>query len=175
MHQKNDHHNRGGLIAFGFSMVFVFAFFIYLVAVNKGVDLGENIKDPNFQTKVEEFKIEKVAEPWIASEPLVTYGYSVFKANCAICHGDNGQGDGPGGAALNPKPRNFVEGVWTKGQGIIDHFKVITNGIEGTPMAAFGHLSVGDRWAMLHYIESITKNKSKDTPAQVVEFAKSAK
>jgi len=30
-----------------------------------------------------------------------------FTANCASCHGETGKGDGPVGAALNPKPRDF--------------------------------------------------------------------
>lgn len=35
-----------------------------------------------------------------------------YKMKCAVCHGDNGGGDGPGGAALTPKPRNFTEAAW---------------------------------------------------------------
>src|SRR5687767_6078811 len=27
----------------------------------------------------------------------------LFKARCVVCHGQNGKGDGPGAAALNPK------------------------------------------------------------------------
>lgn len=35
-----------------------------------------------------------------------------FKMKCAVCHGEGGLGDGPGGAALNPKPRNFTDATW---------------------------------------------------------------
>lgn len=31
----------------------------------------------------------------------------LFKTRCALCHGATGLGDGPGSAALKPKPRNF--------------------------------------------------------------------
>ena len=31
---------------------------------------------------------------------------------CANCHGAKGYGDGPGGVALNPKPRNFHDKKW---------------------------------------------------------------
>jgi cbb3-type cytochrome c oxidase subunit III len=34
-------------------------------------------------------------------------GKEVFTANCASCHGPEGKGDGPAGAALNPKPADF--------------------------------------------------------------------
>ena len=35
-----------------------------------------------------------------------------FKMRCSVCHGEHGLGDGPGGAALNPKPRNFTDATW---------------------------------------------------------------
>lgn len=38
----------------------------------------------------------------------------IFKKKCLVCHGENGQGDGPGAAALDPKPRNFAEASWQK-------------------------------------------------------------
>jgi mono/diheme cytochrome c family protein len=34
-------------------------------------------------------------------------GKSVFLQNCAVCHGNEGHGDGPAAAGLNPKPANF--------------------------------------------------------------------
>lgn len=38
-----------------------------------------------------------------------------FKMKCVVCHGENGGGDGPGGAALDPKPRNFTDAAWQGG------------------------------------------------------------
>ncbi len=37
---------------------------------------------------------------------------TAFKQICATCHGENGEGDGPGAAALNPKPRNYTDKAW---------------------------------------------------------------
>ena len=37
---------------------------------------------------------------------------NTFKTVCATCHGENGTGDGPGAAALNPKPRNYTDKAW---------------------------------------------------------------
>lgn len=31
---------------------------------------------------------------------------------CVTCHGATGKGDGPGAAALNPKPRSFADASW---------------------------------------------------------------
>lgn len=36
----------------------------------------------------------------------------VFAKKCVTCHGDHGMGDGPGGAALEPKPRKFSDATW---------------------------------------------------------------
>ncbi len=41
------------------------------------------------------------------------HGMKVYAANCAICHGPTGLGDGPSAGPLNPKPRNFSTG-WFK-------------------------------------------------------------
>jgi len=37
---------------------------------------------------------------------------STFASKCVVCHGSVGLGDGPGAAALNPKPRAFGDGTW---------------------------------------------------------------
>jgi mono/diheme cytochrome c family protein len=37
-------------------------------------------------------------------------GKKIYDTNCMSCHGPAGKGDGPVGAALNPKPRDFSAG-----------------------------------------------------------------
>jgi len=36
----------------------------------------------------------------------------IFATRCVTCHGPQGAGDGPGSAALDPKPRNFQDPAW---------------------------------------------------------------
>ncbi len=36
----------------------------------------------------------------------------LFKTRCVPCHGEQGKGNGPGAAALNPKPRNYTDATW---------------------------------------------------------------
>lgn len=36
----------------------------------------------------------------------------IFSLRCQTCHGARGAGNGPGSAALDPKPRNFQDPEW---------------------------------------------------------------
>ena len=36
----------------------------------------------------------------------------LFAARCGVCHGASGKGDGPGAAALVPKPRDYTNKEW---------------------------------------------------------------
>lgn len=40
------------------------------------------------------------------------HGKELYSQNCITCHGPGGKGDGPGAAALNPKPRNFTDAAY---------------------------------------------------------------
>ena len=40
--------------------------------------------------------------------------HDLFLTRCAACHGQFGRGDGPGAAALNPKPQNYADEAWQK-------------------------------------------------------------
>lgn len=174
---QGDTYNKGGLIALLGTLGFVFAFFFYIVVVNSGVDLAQNVIDPNAPAADGKpvFKIADVKDPWVSTPEIAEYGHKVYKQNCALCHGEGGLGDGAGGATLNPKPRNFVEGKWTQGNGLIAHFKVLQKGIDGGGMASYkAVLKPADRWAVLHYIETLTNNKSQDSAESIAEFAKTA-
>ncbi len=55
----------------------------------------------------------KAAEP--APEPAsdpVAEAAQIFENRCTVCHGEIGKGDGPGSAALDPKPRDFTSAEW---------------------------------------------------------------
>lgn len=52
------------------------------------------------------------SEPTAAAGDPAAQAKKVFKSKCVVCHGDKGAGDGPGAAALNPKPRAFSDASW---------------------------------------------------------------
>jgi cytochrome c oxidase cbb3-type subunit 2 len=49
----------------------------------------------------------------MANVVSLEHGLKVYAANCAMCHGPSGLGDGAAAAQLNPKPRDFSTG-WFK-------------------------------------------------------------
>lgn len=51
-----------------------------------------------------------------------------FKNLCVSCHGESGKGDGPSGAALNPKPRDWTDAKWQSEVKDEDLHKTILNG-----------------------------------------------
>ena len=52
------------------------------------------------------------SSPTPAPPPQTAEG--IFSTRCAACHGLDGRGDGPGAAALNPKPRDYTNQDWQK-------------------------------------------------------------
>ncbi|MFZ5946383.1 MAG: c-type cytochrome [Stygiobacter sp.] len=89
------------------------------------------------------------------TQEFINKGKDLFKANCSSCHGENGQGDGPAGATLNPKPRNFhaVNG-WTNGRTIDMMYKTLQEGIIKNGMAAYEYIPPADRFAIISYIRT---------------------
>ncbi len=174
-----DSYNRGGFLALLGSVVFSLGFFAFIIYGNKGIDLKEVPEAAPEQTlaadkPAADADISKVAKLWESSPELVSHGKAVFQTNCAVCHGAEGKGDGPAGAGLNPPPRNMVEGKWKKGGDSVGLFSVLQHGIEGSSMASFKHLPKADRWALVHFVRSITNNKVPDDAAKLEKFAQTA-
>jgi high-affinity iron transporter len=64
-------------------------------------------------------------------------GARLYAERCSACHGDDGKGDGPGAAAVVPKPRNFRDPVFWKDRTTNDLKAVIRKGKVGTMMPPF--------------------------------------
>lgn len=68
-----------------------------------------------------------------AGEVSLAEGERVVKERCILCHGESGKGDGPGGAALNPKPRNWTDHAYMSTQTDDQLYQVIYNGKGSMP------------------------------------------
>ncbi len=89
------------------------------------------------------------------ASPNLQNGKIVFKTDCSKCHGDAGQGDGPEGAGLNPKPRNFMDNDHMKTISPFTAFNAIRLGVEGTGMKSHPQLDDKDVWDVAFYIISL--------------------
>ena len=58
----------------------------------------------------------------------VEQGKQLYGQYCVTCHGQSGKGDGPGAAALNPKPRDHTDKEYMAKLSDDDIFKVVKNG-----------------------------------------------
>lgn len=95
-----------------------------------------------------------VPNPVAADEVSVSAGSQLFAANCATCHGENGMGDGPAAAGLDPKPANLHEDhVQALTDGAL--FYIVSNGVEGTAMPAWGEsLGESDLWNVVNFMRT---------------------
>jgi cytochrome c oxidase cbb3-type subunit 3 len=55
-------------------------------------------------------------------------GKKLYGQFCSTCHGQSGKGDGPGAAALNPKPRDHTDKEYMSKMSDEEMMKVIKNG-----------------------------------------------
>ena len=112
-----------------------------------------------------------VLKAGVSTPEAVARGKELFKANCASCHGDNGQGDGPSGMLLNPRPRNFrVLNGWTNGDKVSQMYRTLQEGIVKNGMASFSYLSPVERFALIHYVRSFTPGHPLDSPDELKQI-----
>jgi cytochrome c oxidase cbb3-type subunit 3 len=58
----------------------------------------------------------------------IAMGKQIYMEKCTLCHGQTGHGDGPGAAALDPKPRNHTDGSYMNSRTNAQLIEVIKNG-----------------------------------------------
>lgn len=90
---------------------------------------------------------------------------ALYKTYCVSCHGASGRGEAESAV---PKARNFTSlENWKQGTRKTEIFRSVTNGLPGTQMASFTHLSAMDRFALMHYVSSFYPGS--DRPADSEE------
>ena len=94
-----------------------------------------------------------------SSAQVLSAGQAAYQKNCLACHGAKGDGAGPAGALMNPKPRSFASGTFAKGSKPQELFNTITNGIDGTAMASFKHLTREERSGLVYVVQKFKGTK----------------
>ena len=84
--------------------------------------------------------------------PDLERGTALYHANCASCHGAEGNGRGPNAAKLDPPPINFTDRKRASQRSIFALEQVISQGLDGTAMQSFADLPEQDRWALAFHV-----------------------
>jgi mono/diheme cytochrome c family protein len=83
------------------------------------------------------------------------HGRSVFLMNCAICHGDRGDGLGPRREGLIGRPRDFTNTLWRASTSPRRVVYAIREGRAQTSMPAWPTLTDDEVWDLTAYILSL--------------------
>jgi mono/diheme cytochrome c family protein len=83
----------------------------------------------------------------------VVAGRAIYQANCAACHGVDGQGGGPLAATTAITPPSLTAHLSGHSDG--DLFYWISNGLPGGMPAWSSTISETDRWNVINYLRSI--------------------
>ena len=90
------------------------------------------------------------------SAPDLKRGAGLYAAQCAVCHGVGGRGDGPAAKGLDPKPSDFHDLNRMAQRSAYGLYNTVTLGVDGTAMASFAQLSEEDRWALAFFVANFS-------------------
>jgi mono/diheme cytochrome c family protein len=96
---------------------------------------------------------KSVVNPYAENQIATQKGAQLFSKLCWTCHGKTGQGDGPAGANLMPKPKNFsLESVQNQTDGEL--YWKLSNG--NGMMIPYKHsLSKEQLWQLVNFIRTL--------------------
>jgi len=98
--------------------------------------------------------------PAPTAKPDASRGATLYATNCSSCHGPKGDGDGPVGASLVPKPAKHSDGAYMNALTNDHLFQVIKAGgpsVGKSPMMApwGGVLNDGQIWDVIAFVRSL--------------------
>jgi len=90
----------------------------------------------------------------VSTPELIEKGKVIYQSTCAVCHGAEGAGAGPGSVGLNPAPRNFLihEG-WINGESISGMYTTLQEGTPNSSMIAYDFFLPEEKFGLIHYIQ----------------------
>jgi copper transport protein len=97
--------------------------------------------------------VANVRDPIPPDDQSLTDGQRVYTANCEVCHGETGRGDGPAGLRLVPRPADLrlhtAPGVHTDGE----LYYWVAYGFPGSAMPAWKQNGLTDQqiWDVINY------------------------
>jgi mono/diheme cytochrome c family protein len=99
-----------------------------------------------------------LTNPIPADAASLARGQALYQANCATCHGDEGQGDGPAAAGMDPPPAPIAHTAQMLSDAYL--FYRLSAGGDMAPfnsaMPAFeDSLDEHERWDVINYVRSL--------------------
>jgi mono/diheme cytochrome c family protein len=122
---------------------------------------------PNIPTPPVPFSARFLQNPTPDTPETIAKGKALYQANCTVCHGVAGRGDGPAAFTLVPRPVNLQLHVPQHAPGEISYW--ISSGIPGTTMPAWAALDPGtgkprlsddERWAIIRYLQALARGET---------------
>jgi len=106
--------------------------------------------------------------PASADDAALAKAAENYQIYCKKCHGENGKGNGPGAAMLNPKPRDFADCANMQKRSDAELFKVISEGGDAVGMSADmqpwgGTLSADEIHGLVKYVRHFCKQPASGT------------
>ncbi|WP_417600657.1 cytochrome c/FTR1 family iron permease [Owenweeksia hongkongensis] len=99
------------------------------------------------------YNLEIAPKRW----PELKSGKALFAVHCQSCHGEDGRGDGPLSAGLEPAPTNFHSPDKANGLSPFQAYNTIRLGVEGTGMRGFNELNDDEVWDLAFYALSLSQ------------------
>ena len=105
----------------------------------------------------------------------VELGQAIYAQRCEICHGVEGDGNGPAAASLDPRPRDFRRGwykIRTTASGQLptdaDLVRVITLGMPGTTMPGWEDVLTDEEiLSLAEYVKSFSRRFERENPEPI--------
>ena len=113
------------------------------------------------------------AEKGQASPDILSFGEAIYQANCAVCHGVNGDGNGAMAAMFRIRPRDFRRGIFkfrSTPTGALptddDMVRTVAEGVRWTAMVGRPDLTQRERSAVVQFIKAFSPRFAKEAPGK---------
>jgi len=104
-----------------------------------------------------EYAAVDVPEKVLASDAAKARGRAIFAERCALCHGVRADGKGVRKHGLSGQPTNFRSPAWRADTTPREVFAAVSEGIRGTSMPGWPTLTEDERWDVVAYVLSVSK------------------
>lgn len=84
-------------------------------------------------------------------------GAQLYRQNCALCHGPNGNGRGMRRAGMSRSPRDFTDPNWQERMSDQQIAAAIRNGVKGTAMPAWRALEPAEIENLVAFLRTLKR------------------